>query len=624
LQILKKHESANEVAIAETMAYLGYAQSMTGKRDKAIKNFQKAICKQARRKDVIGEAETRVLLALVQKKSGQLGPALESLETAFRLYQQVYERVGEFTARFQMATIYASQHQDDEAGNQADEALRLAEEVRYKIPGSLLRIAAFVPLNEMYRFRIELVLKKSPLSQADQALAFDLLQRSQARALRDALEQHAHGKTNSCQHESETVLKRLKRQNQQMEYVINGKANANVLQETSEGVHRLEADLDQIEAECQAQEPRLVLLSPSAVSISEIQTTILDEQSVLIQFYLSNPHSYAWVIKDSVFKMIQLPAESLLEREIDVLRLDNDDWAPAQQSALKALIKYFAPIMAEAGNKRWIVVPDGALYYFPFSLLSFAVGGRLEVIKVPSSSAIRAIRASHLSQPAHSKLVVVADPVFDLSDDRLPHHKRIRSDRLKYAEQEALAIAGLVPQTQRRLFLGFHANLDVVAAGLLSDFEIIHFATHSLVDEKDPQVSRIRLSQITKDGRPRRGFLFLNEIYRLHLRSRLVVLSSCESATGTRDVGEGPMSLARAFLFAGSQSVVATLWKVQDEATGEFMTKFYRHMLREKLSPSEALAETQFEFRHHSNRNYRNPYYWAGIEIYGEWRPQQD
>jgi CHAT domain-containing protein len=84
------------------------------------------------------------------------------------------------------------------------------------------------------------------------------------------------------------------------------------------------------------------------------------------------------------------------------------------------------------------------------------------------------------------------------------------------------------------------------------------------------------------------------------------------------------MSLARAFLFAGSQSVVATLWKVQDEATGEFMTKFYRHMLREKLSPSEALAETQFEFRHHSNRNYRNPYYWAGIEIYGEWRPQQD
>lgn len=82
------------------------------------------------------------------------------------------------------------------------------------------------------------------------------------------------------------------------------------------------------------------------------------------------------------------------------------------------------------------------------------------------------------------------------------------------------------------------------------------------------------------------------------------------------------MSLSRGFLFAGSRSVLATLWTVDDEATAEFIGRFYQHLLKEELSPLKALAKTQFEFRHHPVGRFHNPYYWAGFELYGDWLVQ--
>src|SRR5205807_6082585 len=148
---------------------------------------------------------------------------------------------------------------------------------------------------------------------------------------------------------------------------------------------------------------------------------------------------------------------------------------------------------------------------------------------------------------------------------------------------------------------------------------VIHLATHSLTNERHPALSRIVFSRVAKDGTPRPGDLFAKDIYRMTLSADLVVLSSCRSAMGKQQAGEGPMSLSRAFLFAGSKAVVASLWEVNDEATAELMRRFYRHMLKDKLPPSTALAMAQSDFRHHRNERFRNPYYWAGFELYGEW-----
>jgi CHAT domain-containing protein len=169
-------------------------------------------------------------------------------------------------------------------------------------------------------------------------------------------------------------------------------------------------------------------------------------------------------------------------------------------------------------------------------------------------------------------------------------------------------------------FLGFAASLDALAGNRLSNFRIIHFATHSLVDYRHPELSRIVLSLVTKEGMAHRGYLLLKDIYRMKLSSDLVVLSSCSGAAGREGAGEGPMSLSRAFLFAGSKSVLSTLWPADDETTAELMGRFYRHMFKDGLSPLDALARTQSEFRRHSSKRLRNPYYWAGFELYGDWQ----
>jgi CHAT domain-containing protein len=124
---------------------------------------------------------------------------------------------------------------------------------------------------------------------------------------------------------------------------------------------------------------------------------------------------------------------------------------------------------------------------------------------------------------------------------------------------------------------------------------------------------------VARNGAPRHGDLFAKDIYSMKLSADLVVLSSCQSAIGKQQPGEGPMSLSRAFLFAGSKAVVASLWEVNDEATAELMRRFYRHMLQDKLAPVSALALAQSEFRRHPDSRLRNPYYWAGFELYGEW-----
>jgi CHAT domain-containing protein len=111
----------------------------------------------------------------------------------------------------------------------------------------------------------------------------------------------------------------------------------------------------------------------------------------------------------------------------------------------------------------------------------------------------------------------------------------------------------------------------------------------------------------------------LNDIYNLKLNAELVVLSACQTALGKEIRGEGLASLTRGFMYAGASRVVASLWKVDDEASAELMTLFYTKMLgRELLSPPAALREARKEMQ--KDERWRHPYFWAGFVLQGEWQ----
>jgi CHAT domain-containing protein len=114
--------------------------------------------------------------------------------------------------------------------------------------------------------------------------------------------------------------------------------------------------------------------------------------------------------------------------------------------------------------------------------------------------------------------------------------------------------------------------------------------------------------------------LRLRDIYGLKLSADLVVLSSCDSALGKDLESEGIFGLPRGFLYAGARSVIASLWKVDDDATAAIMKSFYSHM-QQGQSPSRALREAQLELSR--NENYKRPQYWAAFVLEGEYRLQQ-
>jgi CHAT domain-containing protein/tetratricopeptide (TPR) repeat protein len=265
-----------------------------------------------------------------------------------------------------------------------------------------------------------------------------------------------------------------------------------------------------------------------------------------------------------------------------------------------------------------------------------------EVIVAPSASALVAIaRQTAMRRPAERSVIVFADPVFSATDDRVgraagrrstaPRVGETRSDdsstanagalpnlsRLSATEWEARRIASLVGDS--RVVSNFAASRGAALDPALGEYRFIHFATHAVINLENPELSAIALSQVDERGRPLNGLLSTQDIYHLKLSADLVVLSACRTGLGKDAAGEGLLSLTRGFLSSGAARVIVTLWSIEDQATAEMMTRFYRRMLGpQAMTPAAALRATQEEMWREGR--WGAPYYWGGFVLQGDWR----
>ena len=164
------------------------------------------------------------------------------------------------------------------------------------------------------------------------------------------------------------------------------------------------------------------------------------------------------------------------------------------------------------------------------------------------------------------------------------------------------------------LVRGFAANRDAVLDSGLEDFRYIHFATHGLVDARYPGLSALVLSQFDERGRPRDGFLRLNDIYNLKLGADLVVLSACDTAAGD---DRAALGLAGIAIKAGARSAVATLWQVHDEVAAELVATFYTELQDPTVSRAAALRRAQMKVL--TNPRYEHPGFWSPFLMINNW-----
>ena len=444
----------------------------------------------------------------------------------------------------------------------------------------------------------------------------------------------------------------------------------------------LTARYNDVLARMRRESPRYAeLTQPSPPQASRLKE-LLDSDTVLLEYALGDERSYLWAVTRSGIEGFRLRGRTEIERvaegfrdliaayglpkpgENDKQYLDRLREFPQQYAQRAAELNQLilGPVAGRIGSKRLVIVADGALQFIPFEAL-FApsepgadnarqpLGITNEVVYLPSASTLALIRALPRARSATRNVAVFADPVFGTNDDRVAAaHRRTTPasqgavklvalsralrdvdltagdaatlERLLYTRDEANAIMSVVPIGSGMKAMGFSASRSNATSPAVSGYRIVHFATHALLDDKRPELSGLVMSLVDERGHPQDGFLRLGDIYNLNLPVDMVVLSACRTGIGREVSGEGLIGLTRGFMYAGASKVVATLWKVDDEATAVFMKSFYRHMLKEGMPASSALKLARSEVRQ-ARAEWRSPYFWAGFVLQGDWRRSQ-
>ena len=239
-----------------------------------------------------------------------------------------------------------------------------------------------------------------------------------------------------------------------------------------------------------------------------------------------------------------------------------------------------------------------------------------------------------------NSIAVLADPVFDKDDARFSagiqaanlqtvaagqtergfdlSNENLNLPRLKATGDEAKEIRLANGSGKFLLKKGFEVNRALLEGRELDAYNIVHIATHGIWDSNHPELSMIALSRFDQQGNGLNGFMHLNDIYNLKMKKQLVVLSACQSALGQDIKGEGMVALTRGFMYAGAARVIASLWKVEEDATVDLMKDFYQNLLHDKQTVAASLQQAQIAaWRKHPDKA---PYSWAAFVLQGEYR----
>ncbi len=331
---------------------------------------------------------------------------------------------------------------------------------------------------------------------------------------------------------------------------------------------------------------------------------------VLAEYFVSDHATFIFIIRDD---FEQPRVEEVPYKGSDLLKflrtyfagravagelphLDLDKWEAKSALLTKPLLRW-----ADPGDILYIV-PHGLLHYLPLHATTHDGKYLIErnpVVYTPSASILRYSQRNRKDR--RETCLIFADPNSDLP----------------YANIEGRAVAQLFGRNAR-LLLGEEATKATLIQELEAmkgDIGFLHLACHGLFDFRRPMSSGIGF---------RDGLLTAEEILRLRLRSELVTVSACDSALNEVRPGDELIGLTRAFLLAGTRSLLVSLWKVDDQAASELMVSFYSRLLKDgNQSKVEALQKAQVEIMRKARNDSATPwtpYYWASFILVGDWK----
>jgi CHAT domain-containing protein len=641
--------------------YLGRICIETKDYPAALRYLRKALAILTRAHNPKEAAQMRGLIAQVYKEQGDLPSARRDFQSAIATFRDLADTLDE------AAIYYALGRLELDAGNLGDAETKLAHSIELtenirRVPTSSDLTAAFsATVQERYESYIACLMRRER-AQPERGFATRAFEASELGRARSLSELLRATQTDSSLH----VDPELARQERAMRQTLRAKEDYKITvlsrEYKKEELDALNAELAQLETRykqildtIKTRYPLYERITrPTAWDLKHIQEKVVtDEDTVLLEYSLGVDRSYVWAVTRDKVTSHELPPQATIMQAVERIyslmsvapSANSELGFTAAAHELSDLI--LAPVAPLLNKKRIVILADGALNYVPFQSLPISSRSDdplisiAEVTNAPSASILGELREEATRRQAPAKvLAAFGDPVFasnlapskqaeaqSADNERWRHALRdidvnessldpSRIQPLFYARRELKNLSD-VAGSETLMLTGFDASRQKLLQADLSKYSILHFATHGVLDPKRPENSGLFLSMVDKDGKPQNGFLTLQDIYGLNAPVDLVVLSACRTALGKNVRGEGLIGLTRGFMYAGASSVVASLWKVDDEATAELMKRFYKNMLEGGLTPAAALREAQNSIR--KDPKWRAPYYWAAFTLQGEY-----
>lgn len=577
-----------------------------------------------------GESNALLGLAHLQIEQHRDTEAISTLEAARVLKETNRDQESLAKIGFELAYVYRRMGHIEDALAAIQPTITIIESQRLQIANFDSRAAYFAAVHRYYSLYIQVLmgLHKLHPEQGFAQRAFEASERSKVRSLLDLLT--------------------VSIQNSPCDELLKKPINAEPFPGNS------------------SQAGNVIAASSAVLNLQQIQAEIRDDD-IILEYALGDESSYLWTVDRNQIVSRELPASTELGelvksflRSLMLLQQGKDeptsDYAnrigkahQAYNAHASQLARILIGQLSLPAEKRLLIVPDAFLQSIPFSALPLPEIGKVnavllnhhEIVVLPSVSALGALRkVAGTRLPPTAGVAVLADPVFEPLQKEAPVHAdnlaRQRSlnrsaglsralrdvqgsdyiPPLPGSREEAFSIKKIFGRNVH-LALGYDANRKSVLNGLVSSYRVVHFATHGIIDTRNPEMSGLVLSLFNQRGKAQDGYLRLGDIYKLKLSADLVVLSSCESALGKELESEGIIGLPRGFLYAGAKRVISSLWKVDDQATKELMTLFYTGLHAGK-NPAAALRSAQSTLA--NDPHWKSPYYWAAFILQGEYK----
>lgn len=349
-----------------------------------------------------------------------------------------------------------------------------------------------------------------------------------------------------------------------------------------------------------------LLVSVQPITCDEIKQH-LPSETALVEFYIAENKTFAWVIDETQQHLIvlQIVKKDLIEKCIQLreairARPYNENRTDEKLKSISRWIyeALVMPLESFIEEKTLIIVPHRITHFIPFDALFDGqryLAEKHAVTYIPSASVIPFLKQRNTSLES---AIILGNPLVTYNSSAKP---------LPGAEQEAGIVGRHFPQ--HKILTGLKATETIFFEESFS-YDIIHLACHALMNHAEPMSSQLLLSEDTVND----GMLTAKELYSVNLKANIVTLSACETGLSELANGDELIGLVRGFFFAGARSVIASLWKVDDEATKEIMTLFYKELVSGK-DKATALQTTKVKLIKSVTLN--RPSYWAAFNLYG-------